>query len=149
MKTSAHDANLDLIRRLQASWSDPDPESFVALFSDDGIFEDKTYGIQVHGKEELRAHARRLKKHNVDLDINILTCDATDQTGVAEWRLSHLFVGNFDGVDCTGVPIVIEGLSIYRFAEGRIARATDYWNYMEIVRCVGVLPKELRGFRTS
>ena len=144
-----NEANADLIRRLQASWSNPDPESFVSLFADDGLFEDKTYGIRAQGTEQLRVHARRVKKHNVDLRVDILTCDATDETGVAEWRLSHVFTGNFDGVDCTGKPIAIDGLSIYRFAGGKIARAADYWNYMEIVRSVGVLPRELRGFRTS
>jgi steroid delta-isomerase-like uncharacterized protein len=148
MPTSTNQINVDLVRRLQASWSDTDPESFVSLFTDDGVFEDKTYGILSRGEEALRAHARRVKKHNVDLRIDIVACDATDETGVAEWRLSHVFVGNFDGIDCTGRPITIEGLSIYRFRDGLIARATDYWNYMEIVRCVEVLPKELRGFRT-
>ena len=149
MRTGTNSANVALIRKLQESWADPDPESFVCRFTADGILEDKTYGIHLRGQEQLRAHARRMKKHNVGLSVAVLTCDATDETGVAEWRLSHQFVGNFDGVDCTGVPIEIQGLSIYRFAEGRIARAADYWNYMEIVRCVGVLPKELRGFRTG
>ena len=149
MATSTDHPNVSLIRRLQASWSDPDPESFVSLFTEDGVFEDKTYGILVRGCESLRAHARRVKKHNVDLGIDIVTCDATGQTGVAEWRLSHAFIGNFDGIDCTGKPITIEGLSIYSFRDGLIARAADYWNYMDIVRCVGVLPRELRNLRTS
>ena len=149
MPSSTNHANVDLIRRLQAGWSDPDAESFVSLFAPDGTFEDKTYGIRVSGEEALRAHVRRVQKHNVRLSIEIVACDATDETGVAEWRLSHVFVGNFDGVDCTGKPIRIEGLSIYRFSGGLIARATDYWNYMELVRCVGILPKELRAFRTG
>lgn len=141
--------NIALIRSIQASWSDPDPETFVAVFTPDGEFEDVTYGIRLRGHEALRAHARRMKKHNVNLRIDISTCDATELTGVAEWRLSHVYVGNFDGVDCSGKPIEVRGLSIYEFAAGRIARATDYWNYMEIIRAVGVLPRELRALRTA
>lgn len=144
-----HDAHLALIRGVQQSWSDPDPESFVTLFTPDGVFEDRTYGIMLQGHEQLRAHAARMKKHNVGLKVEILTCDATERTAVAEWELSHVFTGNFDGVDCTGKPIRIRGLSIYEFEAERIRRAADYWNYMEIVRCVGVLPRELRGFRTG
>ena len=143
------EAHVRLIAAIQASWSDPDPETFASLFTSDGLFEDKTYGISARGEDQLRAHARRVKKHAVGLEVEILTSDATERTGVAEWRLSHIFTGNFDGVDCTGKPIQIQGLSLYEFAAGKIARATDYWNYMEIVRCVGVLPRELRGFRTS
>ena len=142
-------AHVALIDAIQASWSNPDPQAFVSLFTEDGLFEDKTYGIAVRGHEELRAHARRVQKHNVGLAVEILTADATERTGVAEWRLTHSFTGNFDGVDCTGAPILIHGLSIYEFADGRISRAADYWNYMEIVRSVGVIPRELRNFRTS
>ena len=144
-----NEAHVALIEAIQASWSDPDPEAFVALFAEDGLFEDKTYRIAARGHDQLRAHARRVQKHNIGLKVEILTCDATERTGVAEWRLSHVFTGNFDGVDCTGRPIEIQGLSLYEFTDGRIARAADYWNYMEIVRCVGVLPRELRGLRTS
>jgi steroid delta-isomerase-like uncharacterized protein len=142
-------AHVALIEAIQASWSNPDPESFVSLFTEGGIFEDKAYGIVLIGHGQLRAHAQRMRKHNVDLSIDILTCDATETTGVAEWRLRHVFTGNFDGVDCTGKPILIEGLSLYQFSRGRIQRAADYWNYMEIVRSVGVVPKELRNFRIS
>lgn len=146
---SSHTGNIALIRSLQASWSDPDPEVFVALFTPDGEFEDVTYGIRLRGHEQLRAHACRMKKHNVQLRIDVSNCDATEKTGVAEWRLSHEYVGNFDGVDCSGKWIELRGSSIYQLAGGRIARATDYWNYMEMIRAVGVLPRELRALRTA
>jgi len=148
-EASGSDAHIALIRSIQKSWSSSDPEMFVQLFTEDGVFEDKTYNIRAEGHAQLRAHAWRVQKHNVDLTVDILTCDATSKTGVAEWRLSHTFRGNFDGVDCTGVPITLHGLSLYQFSEGRIARAADYWNYMEIIRCVGVIPRELRGLRTE
>lgn len=147
--TAAATRHLGLIRALQASWADPDPETFVALFTPDGMFEDVTYGIRLVGHEALRLHARRMKKHSSGLHVAIDRCDATASTGVAEWRLSHVYAGNFDGVDCTGRPVAIRGLSIYSFAAGRIARAADYWNYMELVRTMGVIPRELRGMRTE
>lgn len=138
-----------LIFALHASWADPDPETFVALFAADGIFEDVTYGIRLDGHDALRAHARRMKKHSTGLNVAIDRCDATTSTGVAEWRLSHIYAGNFDGVDCTGRPVTIRGLSIYTFADGRIARAADYWNYMELVQTMEVIPRALRGMRTA
>lgn len=141
--------NIALMRALQASWADPDPESFACLFAPDGRFEDVTYGIRLAGHEQLRAHAARMKKHSNQLMVEIDACDATETTGVAEWRLSHIYSGNFDGVACSGVTVAMRGLSIYEFADGRIARAADYWNYMELVRAVGVIPRELREFRTA
>lgn len=141
--------NVALIRALHASWADPDPESFAALFTPNGVFEDITYAIRLDGHEQLRAHASRMKKHSYELAVTILHCDATGTTGVAEWHLSHVYAGKFDGVDRSGAPVSIRGLSIYAFANGRIARAADYWNYMELVRTMGVIPRELRGMRAA
>lgn len=142
--------NIALIRSLQASWSaERSARDFADLFTPDGIFDDVTYKIHVAGHDKLLAHAQRMKKHTGDLDLTILHVDATDTTGVCEWQFSHTFVGNFDGVDCTGRPVDIHGLSLYHFREGRIAHAQDFWNYMEIVRTMEVIPKEIRGFRTA
>ncbi|WP_157219356.1 nuclear transport factor 2 family protein [Flavisphingomonas formosensis] len=141
--------NHALIEALQASWADPDPESFVALFTPDGIFEDIPYAIRLVGHDALRTHARRMKKHSVGLSVALDRYDATASTGVAEWRLSHVYAGNFDGVDCTGRPVAIRGLSIYFFSGGLITRAADYWNYMELVRTMEVIPREVRGMRVQ
>jgi hypothetical protein len=108
----------------------------VALFTPDRVFQDICYGLRIEGQVALRAHAQRMKKHNLDLRVDVTTCDATSLTGVAEWRLCHIYAGNFDGVDCTGIPIAICGLSIYHFAAGRIARAADYWDYFELIRAL-------------
>lgn len=141
--------NVELIQKLQQSWSDPDPETFVSLFRPDGVFQDIPYGISLTGHDELRAHATRMKKHSRDLNVRISYSDATLETGVAEWELTHLFSGRFDGVDCADAPVAIRGLSMYIFTDGLISRAVDYWDYMEIVRSVGVIPRELRGLRRA
>jgi len=149
MTAPTSETNVALMRALQASWSHPDPDRFSDLFTEDGEFEDVVYGVKLKGRSELRAWSARLKKHVQEMRIEILTCDATEETGVCEWRLFHRFTGNFDGVDRTGAPIDIRGLSVYRFAGGRIASGRDYWNYMEMIRAVQVLPRELRGLCAS
>lgn len=142
--------NIDLIRSLQSSWSaEKDPADFAALFTPNGIFEDVTYKIYVEGQDKLLAHAKRMHKHTGDLDLEILRVDATDTTGVCEWQFVHTFVGNFDGVDCTGRPVNVHGLSLYVFEDGKIAHAKDFWNYMEIVRTMEVIPKEIREYRIA
>ena len=142
--------NIDTIRKLQTSWhGESDPADFASCFTPDGVFDDVTYKIHVVGQEALLAHAKRMHKYTHDLDLEILHVDATDTTGVCEWQFAHAFVGNFDGVDCTGRPVNIHGLSMYNFRDGRIAHAQDFWNYMEIVRTMEVIPKEIRGFRTA
>ncbi len=146
---SGSEHNRRLIAALLASWSDPDPARFASLFVADGRFEDVPYGIRIIGTEALLAHAARVKKHNVDFEMTMLRCDATATTGVAEWQLAHEYVGRFDGIDCTGRPVRIRGLSIYEFRDGLIASATDYWNYMELVRTMEVIPREIRGFRAA
>ena len=142
--------NIALIRTLQASWhGKSDAAAFAACFTSDGVFEDVTYKIHIEGHDALLAHARRMHKYTHDLELDILHVDATEATGVCEWQFTHAFKGNFDGVDCTGRPVNIHGLSLYKFRDGKIAHAQDFWNYMEIVRSMEVIPKEIRGFRTA
>jgi len=58
-------ANAELERMLDdwvIAWSSSDsgdPERILALFTDDCVFEDVTFGVVAHGKEELRAFANR------------------------------------------------------------------------------------------
>lgn len=149
MNTAAPEHHIALIRALHASWSDNDPEILPSLFVADGVHEDVPYGISVSGTDALRDYSARMKKHNVALEQKILHCDATATTGVAEWHLTHVFAGNFDGVDCSGRRVRIKGLSVYEFRDGLIARSTDYWNYMEMVHAMEVIPREIRSYRTA
>jgi len=41
------------------AWSSNDPELILALFVDDCVFEDVTFGVVSRGKEELRSFAKR------------------------------------------------------------------------------------------
>ena len=136
--------HIERMRALQAGWADPDSDRFAALFTEDAEFEDVVYGNKVRGRAAIRAYHARVAKHARGMRVEISACEATLTTGVCEWRLFHLYSGNFDGVNCTDAKIDIRGLSVYEFADGLIHRARDYWNYMEMIRAVGVLPRELR-----
>jgi uncharacterized protein (TIGR02246 family) len=53
-------ATSDLERMLDdwaIAWSSNDPELILALFADDCVFEDVTFGVVARGKEELRNFA--------------------------------------------------------------------------------------------
>ena len=41
------------------AWTSNDPETVLALFADDWVFEDVTFGVLAHGKEEIRSFAAR------------------------------------------------------------------------------------------
>jgi uncharacterized protein (TIGR02246 family) len=41
------------------AWTSNDPELVLALFADDCVFEDVTFGVVARGKEELRSFANR------------------------------------------------------------------------------------------
>ena len=42
--------------------SSKDPKSVLALFVDDCVFEDVTFGVVARGKEELRTFVERLRR---------------------------------------------------------------------------------------
>jgi len=46
------------------AWSSKDPERVLALFVDDCVFEDVTFGVVARGKEELRSFVERARGLN-------------------------------------------------------------------------------------
>ena len=56
-------ATLDVERVLDEwayAWSAHDPDRLVALFTDDGVYEDVTFGVVSRGQAEVRAFAQRI-----------------------------------------------------------------------------------------
>src|SRR5258707_4059042 len=73
------------------AWSSSDsgdPEDVLALFADDCIFEDVTFGVVAHGKEELRAFANRAFAAVPDFSYGLESSFATTQSAGIEGVMS-------------------------------------------------------------
>ena len=73
------------------AWSsidNKDPERVLALFADDCVFEDVTFGVVARGKEELRSFVNRAFAAIPDFKYGLTSRFAASQWAVIEWVMS-------------------------------------------------------------
>ena len=122
-------------------WSSPaDFDKLLSLFTDDCVYEDVTFGVVNHGKEELRAFAKGFFAAFPDVSIkNTATFVAGDRAAI-EWVFTGTHKGDMPGMPATGKVSTLRGVTIIEFQGGKIRRNSDYWDLATFMRQDGLLP---------
>jgi steroid delta-isomerase-like uncharacterized protein len=127
------------------AWNSHDPDRLAACMTEDVVFDDKALGERMEGADAIRAMVVDMTEHlssDFRLDMGDLVV-ATDGTWAAEWTMT----GTNDkedtarGMPNTGRPFRIQGLSIGRVRDGKIAEEHLYWNMAEYLGQVGLMPE--------
>src|SRR5215510_5902548 len=130
----------------QIAWSSAkkkDTERVLALFAEDCVFEDVTFGVIVRGKEELRSFVNGAFAAIPDFKYGLRSRFATSQWAVIEWVMSGMHKGDFPGVPATGKRFSsVRGSTILQLEAGKIRREFDYWDAATFMKQVGLLPSQ-------
>ncbi len=126
------------------AWStteNTDPERVLALFTDDGGFEDATFGVAVRGKEDLRRYVTGAFATVPDFTFGVTRRFAASHWAAIEWVMSGTHTGDFPGMPATGKRFSsVRGVSILELEAGKIRRESDYWDAATFMKQVGLLP---------
>lgn len=146
-------ATSDLDRMLDdwaVAWSaneSNDPERVLALFADDCVFEDVTFGVVACGKEELRSFVKSAFAAVPDFKYGVISRFATSQWAAIEWVMSGTHKGDFPGIPATGQRFsLVRGSSILELEAGKIRRESDYWDAATFMKQIGVLPSAMTDY---
>jgi steroid delta-isomerase-like uncharacterized protein len=122
------------------AWSSHDTERVLALFTDDCVYEDVTFGAVSRGKAELRAFADRIFAAIPDFEVALITHFAAENRAGMEWAMSGTHKGDFPGLPATGKRFSsVRGSTIVELQGGKIRRCSDYWDAATVMRQVGLL----------
>ena len=106
------------------AWSSHDPERVIALFTDDCVYEDVTFGAVNRGKAELRAFANGTFAAVPDFKVSLVTQFVAGNRGAMEWTMSGTHKGDFPGLPATGKLFSsIRGATIVELKEGKSCAA--------------------------
>jgi len=126
------------------AWSSAEndnPERILALFADDCVFEDVTFGVVARGKEELRSFVLRAFAAVPDFKYRLTSRLADGQWAAIEWVMSGTQKGELPGMPATGKRFSsARGSSILELEAGKIRRQSDYWDAATFMKQVGLLP---------
>ncbi|MGH6814982.1 MAG: ester cyclase [Hyphomicrobiaceae bacterium] len=133
---------LDAWAMAWSSAENSDPERVLALFADDCVFEDVTFGVVAWGKEELRSFVNGAFAAVPDFKYRWTSRFVAGQWAAVEWVMSGTQKGDFPGMPATGKRFSsVRGSSILEIEAGRIRRESDYWDAATFMKQVGLLPQ--------
>jgi steroid delta-isomerase-like uncharacterized protein len=123
------------------AWSSHEPERVLALFTDDCVYEDVTFGVVNHGQAELRAFAEGAFAAIPDFKFELTTRFVAGTWGSMEWVMSGTHQGDFPGMPATGKRFSsVRGATVVELQGAKIRRCSDYWDAATFMRQVGLLP---------
>lgn len=65
-----------------------------------------------------------------------------DEKLVVHWTLKGIHTGDYNGIAATGNTINIEGTTLVRIVNGKIAEEKDFMDNLEFFQQLGVIPRE-------
>ena len=143
MATSDLERMLDDWAMAWSSAENNDPEMVLALFADDCVFEDVTFGVIVRGKVKLRSFVEGAFAAIPDFKYGLTGRFVTNQWAVIEWVMSGTQKGDLPGIPATGKRFSsVRGSTILELKAGKIRRESDYWDSATFMNQVGLLPSQ-------
>ncbi len=127
-----------LIDQQFAAWNAHDPDKVASFFTEDVVYEDVTYGLTAHGRDELRKMAAGFFTAVPDLKLQVVSTSIENDHGSVEW----IFSGTDAALYKTGKKFSVRGASRFEVRGNKFARNSDFYDAASIMRQVGALPPD-------
>ena len=136
--------NAALIRRgFEEVWNQGREETIDELCSKEAVGHGQTHdGTDIVGPETFKTfwHSFRSAFSSIHVEIH-QTIEQEDMV-MARWSISMTHTAPFLGIPATGKKIAVTGMSVQRFADGKIAEAWDNWEQLSLMAQLGAFSLE-------
>ena len=128
-----------------------DVDQVLALFTEDGVWEEVAIGLAAQGPDEIGAHLDRLFTAVPDITFDVSSGFVAGDRAVVEWTVSGTYSSDFPGLPpATGQHFSFRGASVFQLVGGKIDHYTEYWDAYVFLIQLGALPApEAAGTPTS
>ena len=130
------------LRDFYASMAARDLDRMVTFLSDQCSYEDVPVGVLSRGREEIRAFFSTTFSEWSDLEVRVETIFAAERWACSEWTWAGRFSGEVLGTKVAQAQASLRIGSIIELHEGQISRVTDYWDLVDVLQQIGVLPRD-------
>jgi steroid delta-isomerase-like uncharacterized protein len=128
-----------ILHQWAEAWSAHDMERVAAIFTDDCVYEDVTFGAVNSGKEELRAFGSGFLAAVPDLHVELSTTCVADDHGAMEWTMSGTQTGEMPGMPAAGKTFSLRGAPVVELRDGKLTRCSDYWDLVTLLKQHGLM----------
>ncbi len=128
---------VELAERYVAAWNSHDPDEVVAMFTDDGTYEDPTTDGPVAGPATAEA-ARRLFRAFPDLCFEAEDVLHGERAAAIQWLMRGTNTGSFAGAPPTGQRFALRSAHVLRVTDTLVASAVGYLDQRALAAQLGL-----------
>jgi len=134
--------NKVVVRRLlDEVWNKGNLSLVDELFTPNFEFHDSSTPDLGRGPESEKKRVTLYRNAFPDLRITIEDMIAEGETVVTRWTCRGTHKGDLSGIAPTGKQITISGITVGRFANGKIAQGYANWDALGLMQQLGVVPQ--------
>ena len=131
----------ELLTGENAAWNLHDVDKIASFYTEDCVKEDVPVGVDVRGKEAMKAVTSSAFAAVPDMKIELKLIISSGDGAATEWTMSGTYSGGAPGMTAmTGKPFSVKGATIMQVRDGKISRVSDYWDSAQFLRQVGSMP---------
>ncbi|MBV8716271.1 MAG: nuclear transport factor 2 family protein [Chloroflexi bacterium] len=132
---------MDPVRYLDA-WNRHAIDDVLTFFEANATYTDVALGQSHAGNEAMREFFTSLERDfSSDYRFDVGPSVVTEHGYAVEWVMRGTHDGTGPLMPATGKPYIIHGVSVGELKDGKIARNSDYWNMVEFLMQVGMMPQ--------
>jgi len=136
------EANKNVVRRLfEEVWNKSNLPVAEEVFAPSYVHHDPATPDVGRGPESEKKRATLYHTAFPDLRLTIEDIIAEGETVMARWSCRGTHKGDLSGIAPTGKQFTISGVSIVRFANGKMVEGWINWDALGLMQQLGVVPE--------
>jgi steroid delta-isomerase-like uncharacterized protein len=140
------EVNKTIVRRLvEEVWNKGNLSVADELFAPNYVHHDASTPDVGLGPESEKKRATLYRTAFPDFRLTIEDIIAEGETVVARWSCRGTHKGDLSGIAPTGKPFTISGISIARFASGKMVEGFINWDALGMMQQLGVVPETAKA----
>lgn len=130
------------IESVTRTWNEGALDGVDEFFAEDAVGHNAARGEDYEDREAFKAWVRGIREEFPDFNADTENVVTGDDTVVHEWVASGTNEGDFVplGVGATNEWAEWEGVTVYRFEDGKVVESRWYYDLLGMLRQLGLLP---------
>ena len=133
--------NVQIMRRwFQEVWNEGRIETIHELFSPAGVAHgQESPEAELRGPTEFEAFVKKTRSAFPDMQLAVEDVFATGDKGVLRWSGVMKHTGDAMGMPASGRTVRLRGITLVRFADGKVVESWDNWDQLGMLQQIGAV----------
>jgi len=133
--------NVQMMRRwFQEVWNEGRMQTIHELFSPQGVAHgQESPEAELRGPAEFEAFVKKTRSAFPDMQLAVEDVFATGDKGVLRWSGVMKHTGDAMGMPASGRTVRLRGITLVRFADGKVVESWDNWDQLGMLQQIGAV----------